>query len=258
MIGESGRTVSGPESDAGTPLALTVARDTSAASAASGTASGNFFPFSEWKVGSGETWWVRGASGSGKTTLLGLVLGLRAVRGWQARWFDSRGAQLGWAERARFVAGVSQQPRFWQSQVREVLRAPWGFGARRAHLAPGTSPLVPSESAEAALLQALGLPAAGEFLARAPDQLSGGERSRLGLARALLLDPEALVLDEPTAGLDSESADRVLNQLLEWKNKRPGRGLLLASHDERWVSAFSPRVLGLASAGGGSEQGRAE
>ncbi|HEX7127579.1 MAG TPA: ABC transporter ATP-binding protein [Thermodesulfobacteriota bacterium] len=94
--------------------------------------------------------------------------------------------------------------------------------------------------AEAArLLDRVGLPSAK--LACHPDELSGGEKRRIGLARALAVGPALLVADEPTSGLDASVQAQIVN-LLRDLAEETRVGLLVISHDLRLVELLADRV----------------
>lgn len=85
-----------------------------------------------------------------------------------------------------------------------------------------------------------GLPQA--LLSRFPHQLSGGQKARVGIARAIAVDPELLILDEPTAALDV-SVQVVILQLLESLKQRLGMSYLFVSHDLNVVRLLCDRVM---------------
>jgi ABC-2 type transport system ATP-binding protein len=82
----------------------------------------------------------------------------------------------------------------------------------------------------------------GEFLDRANGKLSAGQKTRVALAKALINEPELLLLDEPTASLDPDTADWV-RQHLETYRKENGATILLASHNMLEVERLCDRVI---------------
>ena len=126
-------------------------------------------------------------------------------------------------------AGESLNPRFTAFQaIADPLR----------RLSPRRGSELAARVREAAGLA--GLP--DELLGRFPHQLSGGQKARVGIARAVALEPRLLILDEPTAALDV-SVQVVILQLLETLKRRLGMSYLFVSHDLNVVRLLCDRVL---------------
>lgn len=81
-----------------------------------------------------------------------------------------------------------------------------------------------------------------DLLDRPAGKLSAGQQTRVSLAKALINDPELLLLDEPTASLDPDTADRIRNHLDRYCRAR-GMTILMASHNMREVERLCDRVI---------------
>jgi tungstate transport system ATP-binding protein len=168
-----------------------------------------------------------GANGSGKTTLLRLLHGLLP--------FEGRREVLAPHGRVPVIAMLFQRPFLLSLTVRfNVMLGLWLHGVPRAER--------PERCAHA--LQRVGLDAVA---ARAARTLSGGQQQRLALARAWSLQPDVLLLDEPTASLDPHAKREVEALMAEFA--RAGMTLVFASHNLGQVKRLATRVLYL-------EQGR--
>jgi ABC-2 type transport system ATP-binding protein len=81
-----------------------------------------------------------------------------------------------------------------------------------------------------------------DFIDRPAGKLSAGQRTRVSLAKSLLNDPEVLLLDEPTASLDPDTADWIRSHLERYRKER-GATILLASHNMGEVERLCDRVI---------------
>ncbi len=183
----------------------------------------------------GETFGLVGASGSGKTTLCRILLGLSPPDAGTV-YFD--GAALDPRRRSRDVRraiqAVFQDPYATlnpRMRVGEMLAEPL-----RTHRLT-THDRVSGRVAE--LLEAVGLDAS--LAARYPHALSAGQRQRIGLARALALEPRVIVCAEPVSSLDAPVRAQVLSLMADLKS-RFGLGYVLVSHDLAVVRAMSDRM----------------
>jgi len=183
----------------------------------------------------GEIVALLGPNGSGKTTLLKALGGLVAPSRGELR-FDGKPLAEDDGRRARRVY-VHQAPYLLAGSV--FRNVAFGLRARSGRHAALTRGAL-RDRVEAAL-EAVGLEAFAHREARA---LSGGESQRVALARALVLEPELLLLDEPTAAADSASKPRIVEAVL---NARRGNSLcvILSSHEAELARSFADRVVRL-------------
>jgi len=84
-----------------------------------------------------------------------------------------------------------------------------------------------------------------EMLQKSPFELSGGQKRRAAIAGVIAMNPEVLVLDEPTAGLDPRGRDKILGEIKEYHRQR-GNTVLLVSHSMEDIARLADKVLVLA------------
>lgn len=170
---------------------------------------------------------LRGPSGAGKSTLLRVLARLLKPDGGGVifRGQDWYSISPGiWRRRVHYL---SQKPVMFSGTVLDNLRMPFRLAVAGSGLDEGRS---------AELIEATGLSAA--ILGQDAYTLSGGETARVALVRAILVDPEVLLLDEPTAFLD-EGAQRMVQSLLaKWLVEREGRGAVIVTHKDDDLSVF--------------------
>lgn len=204
----------------------------------------------------GETLVVIGESGCGKTVLLKLIIGLLTPSSGHVI-FDGRVlAELSDREltrqRLRFGFLFQGAALFDSLTIFENVAFGLREGGRRsepgAEGRPATGRLVtPRRLDEAAIsdvvrqhLQEVGLPEGVEH--KKPAELSGGMKKRVGLARALALEPEVMLYDEPTTGLDPIMSD-VINELILQTRKRHPVTSIVVTHDLTTVQKVADRVV---------------
>ena len=184
--------------------------------------------FADIDVPQGAVLLLQGASGTGKSTWLALAAGLLRASGGEII--------------------VAQQD---LSQLRKVATDAWrgraiGFLPQRLHLsealtvqgnlamAQWAAGVAANETRIQEVLQSLGV---ADLAARKPSQLSGGQAQRVALARAVLLSPQLILADEPTASLDDAAAHAALT-LMQASAKRCNSTLVIATHDARVAQAL--------------------
>ncbi|MFE6857971.1 ABC transporter ATP-binding protein [Nocardia sp. NPDC057668] len=181
----------------------------------------------------GETFGLVGESGGGKSTLVRTLFGINTPDAGRIRILGQDPGTL----RAR-------DRRALRNRVQLVFQDPYSaldprmtahdIVAEPLRIAGGYTPARVLE-----LLDQVGLTA--DALTRRPAEFSGGQRQRLGIARALALEPEVLVLDEPVSALDASVQAQVIN-LLQDLQERLGLSYLFIAHDLSVVRHLADRV----------------
>jgi phospholipid/cholesterol/gamma-HCH transport system ATP-binding protein len=187
------------------------------------------------EVKRGETLAVLGKSGTGKSVLLKLLIGLQTP--------DSGSIRINGTETVRL-----------DSEGLNELRKKIGFLFQQAALYDSLTiagnvafPLVRhTEKSEAEirdrvreLLANVGME---KDIEKSPSEISGGMQKRAGLARALALDPEILLFDEPTAGLDPITAGEISRLIVDLKKNRKLTAIVV-THDIHHAEAFADHVV---------------
>ncbi|MFK7754136.1 MAG: ABC transporter ATP-binding protein [Sedimentitalea sp.] len=181
---------------------------------------------------------LTGASGSGKTLLLELLGLLRAPgAGTGYDWVDDQGAKSDlaglWQKGARTPELAQKRGQVFGFVPQTGGLMPFLTVAENVAL-PQRLNKVEDPAWVRDLLDRLGL---GEVTRLLPGALSIGQRQRTAIARSLAHRPPFVIADEPTAALDPESADKVLELLLETARDQ-GSGVILSSHDIDRIARF--------------------
>ena len=180
------------------------------------------------RVEAGEVYALLGANGAGKTTALRCLATLLAPTSGTARiaGFDARTHPLEVRRRLGFLA--ASMGLYARLSAREVLR----YFADLHGVSPAEAP-----GRVEAMVEAFGL---AEFADRLCGRLSTGQRQRVSIARAVVHDPPALVLDEPTLGLDVLSGEAIYRFVEEARGR--GRAVVFSTHQMSEVELLADRV----------------
>ncbi|WP_295746605.1 energy-coupling factor transporter ATPase [uncultured Limosilactobacillus sp.] len=179
---------------------------------------------------------VVGHTGSGKSTIMQLIDGLLrptegtvTVNGATVTPSSSRRQLAALRSTTGFVFQLPEKQLFAETVIEDVMFGP---------LNNGQSPTEARQNARQAL-QAVGL--GEEFDQQSPFDLSGGQMRRVAIAGVLAMKPLLLILDEPTAGLDSQGAMQML-ELVDHLH-RQGTTILLVTHQMEQVAAYADQVV---------------
>lgn len=179
-------------------------------------------------VAKGEIVGLLGGNGAGKTTTIGMIMGLVTPSSGSVR-----------------VFGVNMVDRRYEVLHRMNFESPYVDMPHRLTVRQNLDVFARLYGVEHAsdrireLAESLDLT---EFIDRAAGQLSAGQKTRVALAKALINDPELLLLDEPTASLDPDTADWIRTRLETFRTRRNAT-ILLASHNMAEVERLCDRVI---------------
>lgn len=182
-----------------------------------------------FKLQEGEIVALLGKSGSGKSTLLRIIAGLVAPSGGTVTY---RGKSV-----TRPVEGIAM---VFQS----FALMPWLTVLENVELGLEAQGISREERRHRAI-EAIDIIGLDGFESAFPKELSGGMRQRVGFARALVINPDVLLMDEPFSALDVLTAENLKSDLLElWKEKKTNtNGILLVTHNIEEAATLADRIV---------------
>jgi tungstate transport system ATP-binding protein len=190
------------------------------------------FAIGSLAIEAGGAYVLIGSNGSGKTTLMRILAGLDRDADGSLEFQGAPASIELYPERLRqAIVYVHQHPYLFHTSLRHNLE--YGLKCRR----------VPAAERERRIEEAIAWAGLAERRATPPDKLSGGEKQRAALARARALDPELLLLDEPTSSLDREGRAQTLALLAQLRDER--RTVIVACHDQEIIDLPGFRRLRL-------------
>ncbi|AZB43081.1 ABC transporter ATP-binding protein [Bacillus sp. FJAT-42376] len=180
--------------------------------------------FEEGKVTS-----IIGESGAGKSTLLKMLNILLSPDSGTIQFKERDLKDLNSITHRRDVVMLAQQPVIFEGTVQDNLQ----IGRMLSEKQP-----VP----ESELKSALAFVKLDKKLDQSAEDLSGGEKQRLALARVYLMEPECFLLDEPTSALDEGTEDEIIRKFLEAVK---GKTVIMVTHSNEIAEKYSDRIITL-------------
>jgi len=187
-------------------------------------------------VGQGDFVAIVGGNGSGKSTFLKLCVGILKPTGGQIRIFGQPAASFSAWSKVGYVPQNPLRDKSFPITVEEVVAmgrvASLGIGRR---IGPADRAIIVDS------LKKVGVEG---FRTQVIGNLSGGQQQRVMVARALAAQPDVLILDEPTAGIDAQGTEEFYS-LLQTLNREAGITVLLVSHDVDRVTHYAKTIASL-------------
>lgn len=178
-------------------------------------------------IGKGEHVFIKGPNGSGKTTLLKTILGLQSSDSGTIHIGDFKVGDKEW-KKNRFVTGYVPQ---------EMIKNSFPVSASEVVEIAFASQKISRAEIDIRVEIAMRRTACFHLAKRPFNDLSGGEKQRVSIARCLCQQARLLLLDEPTSFLDNKSKDDLFELLNEiWANEAPTA--IIVSHDYQWIERF--------------------
>lgn len=179
---------------------------------------------------------ILGQTGSGKSTLVQHMNGLLFATSGEVKVFDTtviRSKKIKLKPIRRHVGLVFQFPEyqiFESTVLDDIMFGPKNFGKSK------------EEAKELAVAASKLVGLSEDLLERSPFSLSGGQMRRVAIAGALAINPDILILDEPTVGLDPKGKEELMNLLVNLQQETH-KTIIMISHDMNIVSQYASRVI---------------
>nr|WP_275669582.1 ATP-binding cassette domain-containing protein [Metabacillus litoralis] len=182
---------------------------------------------------------IVGESGAGKSTLLKMLNIMLSPDKGEIYYKGKNLLKEDPIKHRRLVVMLPQQPTIFDGTIRKNINIGLEFAGNDVQ-------------DDSKLLNALELVHLAKSLDEDAETLSGGEKQRLALARAYIMNPEVFLLDEPTAALDDDTEDKVMESFIN-KIKENNQTAVLITHSQKLAAKYGENTITLNKNGGGSK-----
>ncbi len=172
---------------------------------------------------------IVGESGSGKTTLLRILNKMISADSGEILYNDSPITDVDSIKLRREVVMLPQLPIIYDGTIKDNLLIGFKFSEKK----------MPDDTELLTMLKSLGL---NKDLLDSPNNLSGGEKQRLAIARVLLLKPEVLLLDEPSSALDEKNELNIISLIATYV-KDYNKTLIIVTHSKNIANIFADDII---------------
>lgn len=176
---------------------------------------------------------IVGESGSGKTTLLRLLNKLVSFDSGEILYNDESLNDINTINLRRNVVMLPQSPAIFEGNVRDNLLIGLRFSEK---------PMASDDK----LLELLRLVKLNKGLEDSADRLSGGEKQRVALGRVILMEPEVLLLDEPSSALDEDTEQIIIEALVKYTRDN-NKSLIMVTHSKKIAKYFADSIIEIKS-----------
>ncbi len=198
----------------------------------------NIIDISKLSIEPKKVTFVIGESGSGKTTLLRLLNKMISPDIGEIFYFGEPLASIDSVKLRRNVVMLSQSPVIFEGSIKDNLLIGLAFSER-------------PEASDDELVVMLKRVNLHKSLKQSADNLSGGEKQRVALGRVLLMNPDVLLLDEPSSALDEET-EKLIFDTLTSHTRNNGKTLICVTHSKRAARSYADRIIEMKN--GGAEE----
>ena len=178
----------------------------------------------------GEITCIVGRSGGGKSTFLKLLNNMISVKKGNIRFKGENIEEYNPIKLRREILMLPQNPVIFSGTIRDNFTITLQYNDLE----------LKDDKRYNELLQKVGL--SNQNLDSSAEKLSGGEKQRLALARILLLDPDILLLDEPSSALDEETEELIIDMVVNFINEKNGT-LVMVTHSKEIAKRYADRII---------------